>query len=102
MKESDSTGIARSILEAKGFKNFRFLGKPYDFEAEKDGIKYGIEVKGSDISYNISWHQIERLHFQHFLPKGHKALLMFVTEDSRYCIFEIVDAQTIRGLSTEK
>ena len=102
MRESDSLSLARSILESKGFRNFRFLGKPYDYEAEKDGIKYGIEVKGSDISFTISWLQIERLHFQHFLPKGHKALLMFVTEDSRYCIFEMVGAQTIRGLSTER
>lgn len=97
MRESDSLSFARSILESKGFKNLKFLGKPYDFEAEKDGIKYGIEVKGSDISFTISWHQMECLHFQHFLPMGHKALLMFVTEDGRYCIFEMTEAQTIRG-----
>jgi len=102
MKESDSLSLARSILEEKGFKNIKFLGRPYDFEAEKDAIKYGIEVKGSSVSYTISWVQIKQLHFQHFLPKGHKALLMFVTEEGCYCIFEMVDAQTIRGLSTEK
>jgi hypothetical protein len=102
MKESDSLNLARSILEKKDFRGIKFLGRPYDFEAEKDGIQYGIEVKGSSISFTIDWLQIKQLHFQHFLPKGHKALLMFVTEESCYCIFEMVDAQTVRVSSTEK
>lgn len=95
MKESEALNIAQTILEQKGFKSIKLLGKPYDFEAEKDGLKYGIEVKGSDISFTTSWSQLKQLHFDHFLPKGHKALLMFVTEKGHYCIFEMVDACTV-------
>jgi len=58
MKESEALNIAQTILEQKGFKSIKLSGKPYDFEAEKDGLKYGIEVKGSDISFTTSWSQL--------------------------------------------
>jgi hypothetical protein len=92
MKESEALNIARLILEQKGFKDIKFLGKPYDFEADKDGFKYGIEVKGSAISFTTSWRQLRQLYFDHFLLKDHRVLLMFVTEEAHYCIFEMMDA----------
>lgn len=92
MKESESVSLANGILTQKGFTNIRFLGKPFDLEAEKDGIKYAIEVKGGNISFTTSWSQLRRMYFDHFLLKDHRALLMFVTEDSYYCIFQMSDA----------
>lgn len=95
MSDSKSLNIAVQILEQKGFKNIRILGKSYDIEAEKDGFKYGIEVKTANIGFSGSWSQLRQLHFDHFLPKGHKALLMFVTKECYYCIFQMIDARTV-------
>lgn len=92
MKESESIPLAKMILERKGFSSIRFLGRPYDLEAEKDGIKYAIEVKGSSISYTTSWFQLRQMYFDHFLLKDHKVLLMFVTEDGYYSIFQMIAA----------
>jgi len=84
--------LAVGILEQKGFNNIKVLGKPYDIEAEKDGLKYAIEVKGSDISFTTSWSQVKQMYFDHFLLKDHRVLLMFVTEEGYYCIFQMTDA----------
>jgi len=92
MKESESISLAREILTQKGFTNLKFLGKPFDLEAEKDQIKYAIEVKGSNISFTTSWSQLKRMYLDHFLLKDQRALLMFVTEEGYYCIFQMSDA----------
>lgn len=92
MREIESLNLAVGILEQKGFKNIKILRKPYDIEAEKDGFKYAIEVKGSDISYTISCSQLRQAYFDHFLLKDHRVLLMFVTEKGDYCIFQMTDA----------
>ena len=84
--------FAVRILEQKGFINIKRLGKPYDIEAEKDGLKYAIEVKGSNISFTTSWSQVRQMYRDHFLLKDHRVLLMFVTEDGNYCIFQMIDA----------
>jgi len=39
MEESKSIELAIGILERKGFKHIKFLRKPYDIEAEKNGLK---------------------------------------------------------------
>jgi len=95
MSDSKSLNLAVRILEQKGFRNIRILRESYDIEAEKDGFKYGIEVKTANIGFSGSWSQLKQLHFDHFLPKGHKALLMFVTEKGYYLIFQMTDARTI-------
>lgn len=95
MSDSKSVNLAVRILEQNGFKNVRILRKSYDIEAEKDGFKYGIEVKTANIGFSGSWSQLKQLHFDHFLPKGHKALLMFVTEKGYYLMFQMTDARTI-------
>ena len=84
--------LAVGILERKGFKNIKRLGKPYDIEAEKDGLTYAIEVKGSNISFTTSWSQVKQMYLNHFLLEDHRVLLMFVTEESYYCIFQMTDA----------
>ena len=91
MKESESIALAVEILNRKGFSKINFIGKPFDLEAEKNGIKYAIEVKCSDISYTTSWHQVRSMYFDYFLLKNH-ALLMFVTNKGDYCIFQMTDA----------
>jgi predicted RecB family endonuclease len=95
MRESEYLDLAVIILEQKGFKNIKILGKPYDIEAEKDGLKYAIEVKGSNISFTTSWSQVRQMYFDHFLLKDHRVLLMFVTEESCYCIFQMTDAMIV-------
>jgi predicted RecB family endonuclease len=87
--------LAVRILEQKGFKDIKVLGKPYDIEAEKDCLKYAIEVKGSDISFTTSWSQVRQMYFDHFLLKDHRVLLMFVTERGHYCIFQMTDAMIV-------
>ena len=85
--------MAVEILKKKGFTNINFFGKPFDLEAEKNnGIKYAIEVKGSDISFTVSWRQLRYLYSEHFLLKDHRALLMLVTENGNYCIFQMTEA----------
>lgn len=95
MEESKSIELAIGILERKGFEHIKFLRKPYDIEAEKNGLKYAIEVKGSDISFTTSWSQVRRMYFSHFLRKDHRVLLMFVTEEGYYCIFQMTDATIV-------
>jgi len=95
MSDTESVNLAVQILERKGFKNIRTLRKAYYIETEKDGFKFGIEVKTANIGFSGSWLQLKRLHFDHFLPKGHKALLMFVNEKGYYLIFQMTDAQTV-------
>ena len=92
MNESESISLASEILKQKGFTNITFVGKPFDLEAEKDGIKYAIEVKGSNISFTTSWSQLRCMYFDYFLLKNHRSLLMFVTEEGYYCIFQMTDA----------
>jgi hypothetical protein len=79
-------------LEQKGFKNIKVLRKAYDIEAERDGIKFGIEVKTANIGFSGSWSQLKTLYYDHYIPKEHKALLMLVNEDGWYCIFQMIDA----------
>lgn len=96
MKESEYVDLAIGILERKGFKNIKFLGKPYDIEAEKDGLKYAIEVKGSSISFTTRWSQVRQMYFSHFLRgEDRRVLLMFVTEEGYYCIFQMTDATIV-------
>jgi len=95
MREEETKQIATGILKRKGFTNIRWIGKPYDIEAEKNGVKYAIEVKGSDISFTTSWHQLRQMYSRHFHLKDHRILLIFVTEESWYCIFEMTDALMI-------
>lgn len=84
--------LAVGILEQKGFRDIKRLGKPYDIDAEKDGLKYAIEVKGSNISFTTSWSQVRQMYLDHFLLEDHRVLLMFVTEEGYYCIFQMTDA----------
>jgi len=95
MREEVSKLIAMRILKQKGFTNIKWLGKPYDIEAEKNDVKYAIEVKGSDISFTISWRQLRQMYLRYFHLKNHRILLMFVTEEEWYCIFEMTDALLI-------
>lgn len=91
MNESESISLASEILKQKGFTNITFVGKPYDLEAEKNGLKYAIEVKGSNISFTTSWSQLKNWYVDYSL-KNHRFLLMFVTEEGLYCIFKMTDA----------
>jgi hypothetical protein len=92
MSDGQSVNLAVQILEQKGFKNIEVVRKAYDIEAERDGIKFGIEVKTANIGFSGSWSQLKTLYHDHYVPKEHRALLMFVNEDGWYCIFQMTDA----------
>ena len=85
------------ILKQKGFINIKKVSREsFDLTAEKESIKYCIEVKGTGREgqmgrYIVPKHELKAL-YMHYLPKGtEKALLMFVDDYDNYCIFEMVD-----------
>lgn len=81
----------------KGFKNVQYVGKPYDFRAEKDGFRFTIEIKGTEQSgvmgrLVVPWHELKPLYKRYLMKKNEKALLMFVNMSYEYAIFEMLDA----------
>jgi len=91
---------AIKILEKKGFCNIskvsKVSGESFDLTAEKEGVKYCIEVKGTGQSgvmgrYIVPWHELKNL-CQHYLLKDReRALLVFVDDYDNYCIFQMID-----------
>lgn len=92
MREEDYKQIAIDILKQKGFTDIKWLGKPYDIEAHKNGAKYVIDVKGSAISFTTSWLQVKALYQHYVMKKKERALLMFIHDEGDYCIFQMIDA----------
>lgn len=91
---------AVKILEKKGFSNIRKVtkasGESFDLTAEKEGIKYRIEVKGTSQRgvmgrYTVPWHELKDLYLHYLLKDKEKALLMFVDDYDNYCIYQMVD-----------
>jgi len=88
---------AVKILEEKGFTNIRKASEEsFDFTAEKEGITYCIEVKGTGQSgvlgrYTVPSHELKALYMHYLLKDTEKALLMFVYDYYNYCIFQMVD-----------
>jgi len=88
---------AVKILEKKGFTNIKKVsGEPFDFTAEKESVKYCIEVKGTGQSgvmgrYIVPSHELKALYTHYLLKDTEKALLIFVDDFDNYCIFEMVD-----------
>ena len=88
---------AIEILKKKGFLNIRKVSdESFDFIAERENIKYCIEVKGTSQSgvmgrFVVPSHELKDL-FMHYLSKDkEKSLLMFVEDYENYCIFEMSD-----------
>jgi len=83
--------IAMKILEILGFRNIR-KGTRLDFEAEKDGKEYVIEVKGSGKGEDvvIRWYQLER-EWDIYVEEGKIPLLMFVSSRGQWLIYELFD-----------
>ena len=101
---SSAEGIAIDILKEQGFENImRPIGPPtqgtmmYDFNAEKNGVKYGIEVKGTDEGvrgrFTVPCGQLREMAWR-FIIDGRKPLLIFIDltsskEFREYYIFEM-------------
>lgn len=88
---------AVKILEDKGFSDIeKVSGESFDFTAEKEGIKYYVEVKetsqlGAMGRYIVPSHQLKDLYMHYLLKDREKALLIFVDDYDNYCIFEMID-----------
>lgn len=95
MGESESIFLASEILRKKGFVNLKYLGRPFDLEAEKDGVKYAVEVKRSNISFTTSYSQLKQTFVDYSLSKSYKVLLMFVDEIGHYFMFQLTDADVL-------
>ena len=89
---------AVKILEKKGFTNIRKVSEEsFDFTAEKEGITYCIEVKGTGQvgvmgRYTVPSHELKALYMHYLLKNTQKAFLMFVDDYDNYCIFQMVDS----------
>lgn len=89
---------AVKILEKKGFTNISKVSEEsFDFTAEKEGITYCIEVKGTGQvgvmgRYTVPSHELKALYMHYLLKNTQKALLMFVDDYDNYCIFQMVDS----------
>lgn len=88
---------AVEILKNKGFSNIRKVsGESFDFSAEKEGIRYCVEVKGTSQlgvmgRYIVPSHELKDLYMHYLLKDKEKALLIFVDDYDNYCIFEMID-----------
>jgi Holliday junction resolvase len=97
--------IFKKILEDKGFIKIRRAGA-LDFEAEKNGKKYSIEVKGTEQSEKYmmrgpSWMQIKEFHKAK--KRGNRVWLVFVHGCYKeYSIFEMVDFNRLPVMSKTK
>jgi hypothetical protein len=89
---------ALKILEKLGFK---YIGKSsqhpeagtmnYDFEVEKNGATYTVEVETTAVGrqFRVPWEELREMGWQ-FIVHKKNGLLVFVDElYSEYCIFEI-------------
>jgi len=94
---SDYEKRAVEILMEKGFSNIkRAFGEHFDLVAEKEGLRYCIEVKGTSLSgvtgrYTVPWHELKALYAHFLLKDKERALLMFVDSLGNYCIFQMID-----------
>ena len=86
---------AKRILTAKGFTDIRKRSSGCDFDAERNGTKYLIEVKGGSQSEGFPlpgprWSQIREMNEAVNAEK--KALLMFINANYfEFAIFELAD-----------
>jgi Holliday junction resolvase len=87
---------ATRILKRKGFANIKKVsGESFDLMAEKEGIRYCVEVKGTGQRgvmgrYVVPQHELRAL-YAHYRKDKEKTLLMFVDDYENYCMFEMVD-----------
>lgn len=86
--------IAIDILEKKGFENIH-RGAEVDYEAEKDGVGYAIEVKGTQgLRMTVPWSQLESLH--NSCLSGKQSIMLFICDTTNkfgYCVLEVVDSK---------
>ena len=86
---------AKKLLTAKGFTNVQKRPSGYDFDAEKNGLQYLIEVKGGSRREVFplpgpKWSQIKEL--GEVGGHGKRALLMFINANYfEFAIFEMVE-----------
>jgi Holliday junction resolvase len=83
--------IAVEILKRLGFVNIS-RGTRWDFDAEKDGKQYIIEVKGSGRGEDvvIRWHQLAAL-WEAYTNYGSEPLLLFVNSKGEWNIYAFYD-----------
>lgn len=83
--------FAKEILEKLGFINVNKSIQGLNFDAEKDGKLYTIEVKGTNTGQDvvIRWNQLERLWEVEVLVGT--PMIMFVNYEGKWSIFQIFD-----------
>lgn len=92
---------AKRILTAKGFTGIRKRSSGCDFDAERNGAKYLIEVKGGSKNQVFplpgpKWSQIRELNAA--VNAGKKALLLFINANYfEFAIFEMADFRPIKS-----
>ena len=87
---------ALSILEKLGFKYKGRLNRPevgtmnYDFEVEKNGAIYAVEVKVSEgKKFTVPWEELREMSWQ-FAVHSKNGLLVFIDVScDEYCIFKL-------------
>lgn len=92
----EEKGLA--ILKSLGFKKFSRPSQPakglrYDFDAEKDGVKYSIEIKEVEQSFNfaVPTSQLSEMAQELFTNKR-KPLILFIDKSQipiQYYLFEM-------------
>jgi len=94
--EKYSTGkafemFAKEILKKLGFINVKRSVHGLDFDAEKDGKVYTVEVKGTKTGEDIviRWNQLKRLWEIEVLVGIH--MIMFVNYEGKWCIYQMFD-----------
>lgn len=88
---------ATRILKQQGFVNIKKVsGESFDLTAEKENIRYYVEVKGTGQQgvmgrYVVPQHELKALYMHYLLKDKEKAVLIFVDDFDNYCMFEMVD-----------
>jgi len=91
---------AKKILRAKGFLKVRERSRGCDFDGEREGTQYLIEVKGGSQSEVFplpgpKWSQIREL--RQAIGAGKKALLVFINAKYfEFAIFQMVESGAIK------
>jgi hypothetical protein len=86
-KTTTQEQFAKHVLTLLGFTNVTKRPRGYDFDAEREGRRYAIEVKGTGIP--IQWHQLKELWWAK--RDDVTPMLMFVDPNAEWFLCELKD-----------
>jgi hypothetical protein len=71
-------------------------GESFDLIAEKDGLRYCVEIKGTGHEgvmgrCVVPMHELKALYSHYLLKETERALLIFVNSYDDYFIFQMID-----------